>query len=314
MLPADLWEPKEAAVRLAAELGRWARERSDEHFAGGGSLGVSSKSSPGDFVTSVDLAVQERLVAALTAAFPGFGLLGEEAGLSRVETDEPVWVIDPIDGTHNFLRNYPGFCVSIGLVHRGRPVLGAIYESSSDAVSWAVAGGGAWREPAEAVLARAQGAARRSTSFSGPPSGESAERLRVSTHRRLELALLTSGFTNAAANDAATMAVFGDLLRSAAGCRLSGSACRDLSLVASGRVDVFFQHGISPWDVAAGAVIVEEAGGRVHLELSGPDLTRSGPLNVFAGAPGVLEEVLDRRRAVLEAFGASAAVPGPSPR
>ncbi len=288
-------------MRLAAELGRWAKERSDEHFAGGGSLEVSSKSSPGDFVTSVDLAVQERLATALTGAFPGYGLLGEEAGLSRVDTDEPVWVIDPIDGTHNFLRNYPGFCVSIGLVHRGRPVVGAIYESSSDTVSWAVTGGGAWREPAASVAGR--------DGDRGGSPGPDGQRLRVSSSDRLELSLLTSGFTSAGANDPGTMAVFGDLVRSAAGCRVSGSACRDLSLVASGRVDVFFQHGISPWDVAAGAALVEEAGGRVHLELSGPDLTRSGPLNVFAGTPAVLEQVLERRRAVLEGMGAAPLAP-----
>lgn len=284
----ELLAVKDVASRLAAELGRWAKERSDEHYAGGGGLDVSSKSSPGDFVTSVDLAVQERLVSALTAAFPGYGFLGEEEGLSSVETDEPVWVIDPIDGTHNFLRNYPGFCVSIGLVHRGRSVLGAVFESASDTVTWAVTGGGTWREPAEAVL---RGSAGR------------AERLRVSSRDQLELALLTTGFTDAAANDPKAMAVFGDLVRRSAGMRVSGSACRDLSLVASGRVDVFFQHGISPWDVAAGAVLVEEAGGRVHLELSGPDLTRSGPLNVFAGVPAVLEQVLERRRQAVSDLG-----------
>ena len=288
MQASGLRGPRDVAVRLAAELGRWAKERSDEHFRGGGGIDVSSKSSPGDFVTSVDIAVQERLAEGLTRAFPGFGLLGEEEGLASVETDEPVWVIDPIDGTHNFLRNYPGFCVSIGLVHRGEAVLGAIYESASDAVTWAVAGGGAWREPATAVLAGVEG---------------QAERLRVSARDRLELAMLTTGFTSAATNDPAAMAVFGDLVRSAAGCRVSGSACRDFTLVASGRVDVFFQHGISPWDVAAGTAVVEEAGGRVVLELDGPDLTRSRRLNVFAGAPAVLEQVLERRRAVLAGHG-----------
>lgn len=301
----ELLATKDVAARLAAELGRWAKERSDEHFAGGGSLDVASKSSPGDFVTSVDIAVQERLVSALTAAFPGYGLLGEEAGLSDVDTDEPVWVIDPIDGTHNFLRNYPGFCVSIGLVHAGRSVLGAIYESASDTVTWAVTGSGTWREPAAAVLSR-EGRGEHG------PSAD-ATRVAVSSRDRLETALLTAGFTNAAANDPATMAVFGDLLRNAAGLRVSGSACRDMTLVASGRVDVFFQHGVRPWDVAAGAALVEGAGGRVHLELSGPDITRSGPLNVFAGVPAVLDEVLARRLKVLEARGEAASIPGLNP-
>jgi|GEM_PF-415507 myo-inositol-1(or 4)-monophosphatase len=295
MASQDLASIKDVAVRLAAELGRWAKERSDEHFAGGGSLAVSSKSSPGDFVTSVDLAVQQRLVDALSSAFPTFGFLGEEEGLSNVETDEPVWVVDPIDGTHNFLRNYPGFCVSIGLVHGGEPVLGAIFESASDTVSWAYTGSGAWRQPVAEVLAGGSGG---------------AQRLGVSKRGSLELALLTTGFTSAAANDPVTMTVFGDLVKAAAGLRVSGSACRDLSLVASGRVDVFFQHGISPWDVAAGAVIVEEAGGRVVLELTGPDLTRSPKLNVFAGVPAVLDELLERRRRVLAGLGEGSTVPG----
>ena len=196
MASQDLASIKDVAVRLAAELGRWAKERSDEHFAGGGSLAVSSKSSPGDFVTSVDLAVQQRLVDALSSAFPTFGFLGEEEGLSNVETDEPVWVVDPIDGTHNFLRNYPGFCVSIGLVHGGKPVLGAIFESASDTVSWAYAGSEAWRQPVAEVLAGGSGA---------------AQRLSVSQRGSLELAMLTTGFTSAAANDPVTMTVFGDL-------------------------------------------------------------------------------------------------------
>ncbi len=293
----ELLAIKDVAAPLAAELGRWAKERSDEHFGGGGSLDVSSKSSPGDFVTSVDLAVQERLVDALRESFPGFGLLGEESGLRSVDTSEPVWVIDPIDGTHNFLRNYPGFCVSIGLVQGGRSVLGAIYESASDAVSWAVAGGGSWREAATSVLGR---------------SGD-AQRLKVSSRDRLEVALLTTGFTNAGANDPGSMAVFGDLLRNAGGCRQSGSACRDFTLVASGRVDVYFQAGVGPWDVAAGIALVEEAGGRVHLELSGDDLARSGPLNVFAGVPAVLEQVLERRRRVLAERGEEPRIPGLDP-
>ncbi len=271
-----LMQMKDHVAALAARLGRWAGEQSDANYRGTPGLEVGSKSSRGDFVTSVDLAVQERIVEDLRDTFPGYGLLGEESGLSDVETDEPVWVIDPIDGTHNFLRNYPGFCVSIGLVHGGQSVLGVIHDSVTDSVSWAVKDGGAWRE-------RAAG------------TGD-AERLNVSTREELGLSLLTTGFTSAASADPGIMRVFGELLRSAAGMRVSGSACRDLSLVAAGRVDVFVQHGIRPWDVAAGAVMVEEAGGRVHLELSGPDLTRSGPLVVYAGVPSIVEQALEIRQ------------------
>lgn len=279
----ELLKIKDHVAPLAARLGRWAQEQSDANYLGTPGLEVGSKSSRGDFVTSVDLAVQERIVEDLNANFPGYGLLGEESGLNDVETTQPVWVIDPIDGTHNFLRNYPGFCVSIGLVHEGRSVLGVIYDAVTDAVYWAVKGGGAWRDP---------------SSGAGTGGGES-QRLSVSTRDDLGLSLLTTGFTAAASNDPVTMRVFGELIRGAAGMRVSGSACRDLTLVASGRVDVFFQHGIRPWDVAAGAVMVEEAGGRVHMELSGPDLTRSGPLIVFAGVPAIVDQALKVRGEVL---------------
>ncbi len=274
----ELLRAKDHVAALAARLGRWAKEQSDANFRGAPGLEVGSKSSRGDFVTSVDLAVQEQIVDDLRRAFPGYGLLGEESGLNDVETSEPVWVIDPIDGTHNFLRNYPGFCVSIGLVDEGKSVLGVIYDSVTDSVSWGVTGGGAWREGQY-----------------GP------QPLRVSSREDIGLSLLTSGFTNAATNDPGTMRVFGELLRSAAGCRVSGSACRDLTLVASGRVDVFFQHGIRPWDVAAGNVIVEEAGGKVYMELDGPDLTRSGPLTIYAGVPTVVDQALALRENVLNA-------------
>lgn len=279
MRTEELRQIKDHVAPLAARLGRWAREQSDANFRGDPGLEIGSKSSPSDFVTSVDLAVQERIVEDLSRTFPGYGLLGEESGLADVDTSEPVWVIDPIDGTHNFLRNYPGFCVSIGLVVEGRSVLGVIYDSVTDAVNWAVGGGGAWRDPSTG-------------------QGE-AQRLRVSSREDIALSLLTTGFTTSAGKDPVTMNVFAALQRSAAGCRVSGSACRDLTLVASGRVDVFFQHGIRPWDVAAGSVLVSEAGGKVHLELNGPDLTRSGPLIIYTGVPAIVEQALAVREGVL---------------
>ena len=266
--PNSLLDIKEFVYPLATELGRWAREQSDAHYSGRPGVEVSSKTSPGDLVTSVDLAVQERLVTALQGAYPGFGFLGEESGLADFDDEQPVWVLDPIDGTHNFVRNYPGFCVSVGLVHGGKSVLGVIFDSATDTTYWAVRGGGAWQ-------------------------GE--RQISVSTKTKLNTALITTGFTRESAINDEHIGIFKALNGSAAGCRVSGSACRDLSFVAAGKIDLFWQHHIRPWDVAAGVVMVEEAGGRVHLELDGPDLLRSGPLVIFAGAPAVVEEALSRR-------------------
>src|SRR5690606_27425731 len=104
--------------------------------------------------------------------FPDFGFLGEESGSAEFDPEQPVWVIDPIDGTHNFVRNYPGFCVSVGLVHGGRSVLGVIFDSATDHTYWAYRGGGSWQ-------------------------GE--RRLKVSNKTELATSLITTGFTRESA-------------------------------------------------------------------------------------------------------------------
>src|SRR5690606_3786455 len=171
-----------------------------------------------------------------------------------------------------------GFCVSVGLVHGGQSVLGVIFDSATDTTYWAYRGGGAW-----------QGSDRPSG------AGQDQRALRVSSKPDLSTAMIPTASTRESAINDEHIRVFQTLNGNAAGCRVSGSACRDLSFVTAGKVDLFWQHGIRPWDVAAGLVMVEEAGGRVHLELGGPDLLRSGPMVIFAGAPAVVDEALSRR-------------------
>lgn len=259
---AQLGAIKDLVVPLAQEVGRWARGRQLDHHAGRADFGVSTKTSPGDVVTLVDVEAQSRLASALRAAHPGFGLLGEE-GLSDLGAHAPVWVIDPIDGTHNFVRDYPGFCVSVGLVVEGASVLGVIYDSASDSVYWAYAGGGAWR-------------------------GD--ERLRVSQDRPLSHALLSTNFTEPMRDDARLARFFAGVSGASAGVRASGSAARDLCFVADGRLDLFWQFGLAPWDVAAGAVIVREAGAAFEFWTGGADWLRAKRLHVAAGTPRVLAE------------------------
>ena len=128
---SDLLDIKDHVARTARELGRWAQDQSARHHRGEDGVEVGTKTSPGDMVTSVDLHVQERLVQELTAAYPTFGFLGEEAHLSHFDDTNPVWIIDPVDGTHNFVRAYPGFCVSVGLVHGGESLVGVIYDAAT---------------------------------------------------------------------------------------------------------------------------------------------------------------------------------------
>lgn len=264
-------------VPLARDLGRWARDRSDAHQRGEFDLGTHAKTSPGDVVTEVDVEVQRRILGSLATAYPSFGFLGEEDTGQGQGTGAggPTWVIDPIDGTHNFVRGYPSFCVSIGLVDAGRSVLGAIYDASTDAVSWAVEGGGAWREDV---------------------------RLRIAPDKALDHALLTTGFTSSSAATPSQQEVFIDLARGSAGMRQSGSSCRDLCFVSAGKVDLFWQFGIHAWDVAAGIVLVTEAGGAVAIGTGSNDVVSSDvaggswvspePLTIVAGSKGLVHDVI----------------------
>jgi len=267
---------KEMVVPLARDLGRWAQDQSMRHYRGEHDVNVSAKASPGDVVTAVDHEVQRRLVEALQPAYPSFGFLGEE-GLSDYDPSRPTWVIDPIDGTHNFVRAYPGFAVSIGLVEHGESVLGVIYDAATDSVTWAAKGTGAWREAA---------------------AGGEWQRLQVARAKPLTHALLTTGFTTESAADDFHQRAFVSLARNSAGMRQSGSACRDLVFVAAGQVDVYWQFGVRAWDVAAGLVIVREAGGVAYLsDVAGakedPSAWLRAPgMGVIAGERSMVEAAL----------------------
>jgi myo-inositol-1(or 4)-monophosphatase len=256
---------KEAVVPLARDLGHWARDFAERARGGDGDLEVSSKTTPGDVVTFADAEVQRRLVTALRELAPGVGFVGEE-GLDASTPGAPTWVLDPIDGTHNYVRGYPGFCVSVGLVVGGESVLGVIYESVDDAVYAAVRGGGAWRD---------------------------AVRLTRPPQRPLEEALIGSNFTAESAGSATDQRVFAELARRAAGVRSSGAACHDWCLLASGRSDLFWQFGLKSWDVAAGAVLVREAGGVVTFADAPTDWVRAPGLAVFAGQPGLVDDAIE---------------------
>lgn len=272
----ELYALKDALVVAVREMGRWASAFAEQARAGEGSLGVSSKSSPGDVVTFADAELQRRLVALLTPLAPEVGFLGEE-GLSELRPGASNWVIDPIDGTHNFVRGYPGFAVSVALVDGARPILGVIYDAVDDSVLWAIEGEGAYA--GEERLDR-----RRSARELDPGNP-------------IEHALISSNFTSASAANPIDQALFLEMVQRAAGARSSGSACRDFVGLARGRFDLFWQIGLQPWDVAAGMIILREAQGAVAFagdeEASEAWLTSSG-LGVFAGDPALVALVRGR--------------------
>jgi myo-inositol-1(or 4)-monophosphatase len=255
---------KDQVVDHARALGRWAVAFAENARSGRGELGMTTKTGPGDMVTFADAEVQRRLVSALRALTPEAGFVGEE-GLDEGVAGDATWVIDPIDGTHNFVRGYPGFCVSIGLVVERSSVLGVIYDSVDDAVYWAVTGAGAWRE--DQPLRR------------GPP-------------RPMAHALIGTNFTAASARAALDQRVYAELARRSAGVRSSGSACRDFCLFASGRSDLFWQFGLNAWDVAAGMALVREAGGTAVFADAPEDWLRAPDLATFAGEPALVDEAL----------------------
>ena len=263
-----LLEIKDQVEVLAREVGRWAKGRHDLHHGGGGDrLAVNVKSVPGDVVTEVDVEAQRRIVQELRELYPNFDLLGEEGLLDVDESGPeraPLWVIDPVDGTHNFVKGYPSFCVSIGLVVEDESVLGVIYDAGTDAVYWAVKGAGAWRED---------------------------DRIRI-TPQPLSQSLISTNFTPVSRGNVGHRDFFVGLAERSAGVRASGSACRDFCFVAEGTVDLFWQFGLRAWDVAAGLVLAKEAGADFRVLNEGTDWLAGGPIDLVVAAPALIEEAL----------------------
>ncbi|MEE2675029.1 MAG: inositol monophosphatase family protein [Myxococcota bacterium] len=226
------------AQRLALEAGTIQRDR----FETG--IEIRTKSSSIDLVTEVDHACEKALVEAIERERPHDGVLGEEGYGREIPGCEWRWVIDPLDGTTNYAHGYPRFCVSIGVERSGVREVGVIYDPLLDELYHAVRGAGAWL-------------------------GE--RRLCVSSQRELGLALVATGFAydvHRSSSDNAES--FARMLKAARGIRRDGSAALDLCYVAAGRLDAYWEFKLHAWDVAAGILIVEEAGGRVTAADAGP--------------------------------------------
>jgi myo-inositol-1(or 4)-monophosphatase len=231
--------------------------------------GSISEKGKNDFVSRADRESEAAIVHAIGGSLPEDGILAEE-GARRRGTSGREWVIDPLDGTSNFIAGFPFWCVSIGAREKGRLVGGVIWDPLRGEMYAAEHGAGAYRN---------------------------GERIGVSAREELDGAFLATGFPFRSRDRIDDyLAVFRALFLRARAIRRAGSAALDLANVAAGVFDGFFEFRLSPWDIAAGAVLVAEAGGEVRDFAGSGDFLATG--NVVAGAPGVVGGILAETRRI----------------
>lgn len=197
-----------------------------------------SQKQVNDFVTEVDHASERAIIDTLLEAYPGHGFLAEESGQTRGNKDSDfIWIIDPLDGTTNFIHGFPVYCVSIALAVRGKIEQAVIYDPTRNDLFTASKGRGAFLND---------------------------RRIRVSKRTRLQECLISTGFPfRKGDNFSLYLQMMGEVMQRTAGLRRPGAAALDLAYVAAGFSDGFFETGLQPWDVAAGSLLVTEAGGLV---------------------------------------------------
>jgi myo-inositol-1(or 4)-monophosphatase len=215
-------------------------------------LQVSLK-GPGNFVSTADNRAEKLIRQELARARPGYGFLMEESGTSAGSDAEHRWIVDPLDGTTNFLHGLPHFCISIALERAGEIVAGVVFDPIRDEQFWAEKGQGAFLND---------------------------RRLRVSSRRQLNNALIATGTPYVERDRPGYLRQFDRMMGSVADVRRFGAAALDLAYVAAGRYDGFWEYGLSPWDIAAGILLVREAGGYVSEPVGQGDPLASG--NVLA--------------------------------
>ena len=233
-------------------------------------LQVSVK-GPGNFVTAADRRAEETLRAELAKARPNYGFIGEEGGRREGSDKTHTWIVDPLDGTSNFLHGLPHFSISIGLEREGAIVAGLIYNPITDELYTAERGKGAFLND---------------------------KRLRVAGRKRLADAVVACGLPHYGRGDLELgRRELAAVQEKVAGLRRFGSAALDLAFIAAGRFDIYWERNLSPWDVAAGLILVREAGGFVS-DINGTDAVMSNG-HVVAGNETMHRELL----AILKAAG-----------
>ena len=212
-----------------------------------------------------DRAAEAAIIEVLRDAYPSYGILAEESGLAGTSADsEYQWIIDPLDGTTNFIHGVPQYAVSIGLAHKGVMTQAVVYDTNRNEIFTASKGGGAF---------------------------VNEKRIRVAKRVKLDEALIGTGFPYRMFDHVdAYLAIFRDMAQKTAGMRRPGAAALDLAWVACGRMDGFWELGLSPWDMAAGTLLITEAGGLVG-DLSGEsNHMKTG--NIVGGNPKIFSQLL----------------------
>ncbi len=215
-----------------------------------------------EFVSEVDREAEQAIIKILLGAYPKHSILAEESGAAGAS--EYQWIIDPLDGTTNFLHGFPQYGVSIGLMHKGVLTQGVVYDPTRNDLFTASRGCGAYLND---------------------------RRIRVSKRRQLDQSLIGTGFPFrefTLADD--YLRIFRDMIRNTAGVRRAGSAALDLSYVAAGRLDGFWEFGLKPWDMAAGVLLITEAGGLVSDPEGNDTYMESG--NLVCGNPKIFTQLL----------------------
>ncbi|MBL0207940.1 MAG: inositol monophosphatase [Propionivibrio sp.] len=219
-----------------------------------------------DFVTEVDKAAEAAIIEVLRDAYPEYGILAEETGLTAGTGagSEYQWIIDPLDGTTNYIHGFPQYAISIALAYKGQVTQSLVYDTMRNEMFTASKGSGTFLNE---------------------------RRVRVSKCLKLEDALIGTGFPyHSFIHVDAYLAMLKELMQKTSGIRRPGAASLDLAYVACGRLDGFWEFGLAPWDIAGGSLLVSEAGGLIG-DLSGnDDYLKTG--NVIAGTPKIFSQLL----------------------
>lgn len=249
---------RKIATQAALEAGKILKDRL-------GDVRTIDYKAAYNIVTDVDKASEEKIFSIILKEFPEDDVLAEESGFTKGKTSKRRWLIDPLDGTTNYAHTYPFFSVSIGLEEDGKRILGVVYNPMTDELFWAEPGEGAWLND---------------------------KRISVSDLKEMKTSLLATGFPPDTTRAVRTNILqFKTLTDQTHGVRRDGSAALDLCFVACGRLDGFWEMKLAPWDIAAGSLIVEEAGGKVTNLAGGPLDISSG--HILATNAKIHQEIVD---------------------
>ena len=257
-----------ALLKVMSDAARKAARGLNRDFGELAELQVSRKGAA-DFVSAADIKAEQSLFESLTKARPGYGFLGEERGMVEGTDKTHTWIVDPLDGTTNFLHAIPHFAINIALQREGAVVAAVTYNPVSNELFWAEKGKGAFVND---------------------------RRLRVAVRQRLDESVLATGIPFLGhGQHARFLKELHQVSQRVAGVRRFGAAALDLAWVAAGRMDGFWQRDLSPWDLAAGLLLVTEAGGKVTTAEGGDDILAAG--SVCAANLDLHPLILERLRA-----------------